>query len=266
MKRVIILVAMAAILETTNSAMAFIVGGVADSSSLFSSSKKSKKPSPPTSSGPISSPFPPPAPSPSLSPSALQEFLELLRFMKQHVKLNEQQLNQIEMIYKSITGSGKAKISTDYNGFFLKNPQSIYNDKDKDPAIATLLENILEEEEKIPDFIDESRSFLEARIEYATAFDKAVSLQTFEDAENRFQKILELVEKINTATDLKSIAELQARMKGIFTMIQNETTKLQMVTHLRNAEQTLISQQKQKRNMRIFNSQNKTMPTIRFLQ
>ncbi|MET3559400.1 type IV secretion system protein VirB5 [Bartonella japonica] len=274
MKRIIILVAMTVILGASNPAMAFIFGGVSNSSSLFSSSssKKQKKPtppssksSPPSSSWPISSPFPPPAPTPSLSPSALQELLELLRFMKQHVKLNEQQLNQIGMIYKSITGSGKAKISIDYNSFFLKSPQSIYNDQ-KNLDIISLLANILEEEEKISNSVDESRNFLEARTQYAAAVDQAVSLQTFEEAENRFQKISELIEKINTTADLKSIVELQTRMKGMLTMIQNETAKLHMVAHLRNAEQALISQQKQKRNMRTFNSKNRTMPTIRFIR
>ncbi len=49
-------------------------------------------------------------------------------------------------------------------------------------------------------------------------------------------------------------------------MIQNEATKLQMVTYSRNAEQALISQQKQIRNMRILNSENKGMPIIRSIR
>ncbi len=49
--------------------------------------------------------------------------------------------------------------------------------------------------EEIPTSIRESRDFIGKRIQYATAIDKAVSLQTFQETENRFNQISELVEK-----------------------------------------------------------------------
>ncbi len=182
----------------------------------------------------------------------------------------KQQLEQTKKIHNSITGSRKIDAKklettqTDRSSFFLKNPETIYN-KDIRSAISQSLEDILKEEE-IPTSIRESRISIGKRIQYATAIDKVVSLQTFQETENRFNQISELVKKINTTTDLKSIAELQAHIKGMLAMIQNETTKLQMVAYSRNTERALISQQKQKRNMKILNSENKEMPIIRFIR
>lgn len=182
----------------------------------------------------------------------------------------KKQLEETQKIHESITGNQKfdtkklKNAQTDYSSFFLKNPETLYN-RNKSSALSTSLENILKEEE-IPVSIHESSSFINKRIQYAAITDKAVSLKTFEEANNRFQQIEELLNEIKTTKDLKSVAELQAHIIGMLAMLQNETTKLQMVTHLRNAEYTLIKQQKDKHNIKILNSKNPDMPTIRFIR
>ncbi|WP_254475099.1 type IV secretion system protein [Bartonella sp. B1098] len=182
----------------------------------------------------------------------------------------KKQLEEVKKIHESITGSQKLdtkklkNIQTDHGSFFLKNPELLYN-RDKPSALSTSLENILKEEE-IPASIHEFSNFINKRIQYAAITDKAVSLKTFQEANNRFQKIQELLNKIKTTKDLKSIAELQAHVIGMLAMLQNETAKLQMVAHLRNAEYTLIKQQKDRHNIKIFNSKNTKMPTIKFIR
>ncbi|WP_273787621.1 type IV secretion system protein [Bartonella grahamii] len=182
----------------------------------------------------------------------------------------KKQLEEVKKIHESITGNQKFDIKklknaqTDHSSFFLKNPETLYN-RNKSSALATSLENILKEEE-IPISVHESSSFINKRSQYAAITDKAVSLKTFEEADNRFQQIEELLNEIKTTKDLKSIAELQAHIIGMLAMLQNETAKLQMVTHLRNAEYTLIRQQKDKHNIKILNSKNTKMPTIRFIK
>ncbi|WP_375625196.1 type IV secretion system protein [Bartonella sp. MU37NMGALS] len=182
----------------------------------------------------------------------------------------KKQLEKTKKIHESITGSQKfdtkklKNAQTDHSSFFLKNPETLYN-RNKSSALATSLENILKEEE-IPIPIHESSSFINKRIQYAAITDKAVSLKTFEEANNRFQQIEELLNEIKTTKDLKSIAELQAHIIGMLAKLQNETAKLQMVTHLRNAEHALIKQQKDKHNIKILNNKNTQMPTIRFIR
>ncbi|WP_142416698.1 type IV secretion system protein [Bartonella massiliensis] len=254
MKKQVISIAVAVILGSSKSAIAFawFGAGAADlgatvptfSWGASSSTSAPKKSTPPQSK--------------KVYPVAL--LLDVLK----------KQLAQAQKTHQSITGNRKlgiknlTQLKTDQSSFFLKNPELIYN-KDARSAISDSLENILKEEE-IPTSIRESRDSIGKRIRYTTAIDKAISLQSFKETENRFTQISELIEKLNTTTDLKSIAELQTCIKGMLAMIQNEATKLQMVAYSRNAEHALISQQKQKRNMRILNSANKGMPIIRSMR
>ncbi|UTO28309.1 type IV secretion system protein [Bartonella harrusi] len=217
-----------------------------------------KKPTPPT----------PPKP-PIVKPSPIPKLLtELIDLTKQKLEQNKEQLEQTKKTNQFITGNRNftaenfKTMQTDLGSFFLKDPQLIYKINNH-PTTSVSFKDILQEEE-ISTTVRESRNSIKKRIQNAAVIDKAVSLQTFQETENRFKQISGLVEKINATADLKGIAELQARIKGILAMIENETTKLQMVAHSRDAEQTLIKQQKQKRNMKILNSENKAMPTIRF--
>ncbi|WP_455480641.1 type IV secretion system protein [Bartonella sp. B12(2025)] len=251
MKKQIISIAIAITLGTPSQTMAFLGAGAADLE---------------RSVPPLSNWFSwgtPPKKTPPKKPSPPQHYVELISLVKK-------QLEQTEKIHKSITenrnfGTKKlGAVQTDHSSFFLKNPQLVYN-KSTHPTISASLTNILQEEE-IPTSVRESRDSIDKRLQHAAAVDKAVSLQTFQETENRFKQISELVKQINTTADLKGIAELQARIKGMLAMIQNEATKLQMVAHSRNAEQALINQQKQKRNMRILSSKNKEMPPIRSIR
>ncbi|WP_019219366.1 type IV secretion system protein [Bartonella florencae] len=184
---------------------------------------------------------------------------------KHHTKIIEllkKQLAQAEEIHKSIIKDSKSKdIQIDYTNSFLKDSELIYNNLARLGAVQDILEK-----EKIPISVRASRDAIVKRMQYATVADKAVSLQTFQENDLRFKQISELVKQINKTADLKSIAELQARIQSMLAMIQNETAKLQMVAHSRNAEQAFISQQKQKRNIRILNSGNKEMPIIRSIR
>ncbi|WP_254492560.1 type IV secretion system protein [Bartonella sp. B1099] len=246
MKKQVISIAIAITLGVSNPAIAFPLfgAGVADLSATvptewpnfwgsFSSKPAPKKPS-----------------QPKVDP---REFLEV-----------------VKKIHESIMGSQKPNtqklknIQTDHSSFFLKNPETLYK-RNEPSALSTSLKNILKEEE-IPISIHESSSFINERMQYAAITDKAVSLRTFQEANNRFQHIEELLKKIKTTKDLKSIAELQAHIIGMLAMLQNETAKLQMVAHLRNAEHTLIKQQKDKHNIKILNSKNTKMPTIKFIR
>ncbi|CAK02482.1 TrwJ1 protein precursor [Bartonella tribocorum CIP 105476] len=249
MKKQVISIAVAITLGVLNPAKAFIVGGVPDSSSLykFFGGSYSNAPEPEVT-----------IPKKKVHP--VTPLLDILR----------KQLEQTKKIHDSITGNQKFDTEklkmnqTDNTSFFLKNPETLYN-KNTYSTLSSSLKNILKEEE-IPASIHESSDFINKRIQYAAITDKAVSLKTFQEASNRFQQIEELLNEIKTTKDLKSMAELQAHIIGMLAKLQNETAKLQMVTHLRNAEYTLIKQQKDRHNIRILNSKNTKMPTIKFIR
>lgn len=76
------------------------------------------------------------------------------------------------------------------------------------------------------------------------AQDKAFASDAFDKAKNRWDQIAGLMRQINSTTDPKAIAELQARINVEQAAIQNEQTKLQMFQMIAQAEDRLIEQQR----------------------
>ena len=70
-------------------------------------------------------------------------------------------------------------------------------------------------------------------------------LQTaFNAAETRLQQIEGLMGRINSATDAKAIADLQARIQVEQAKIQNESTRIQMYKMMQEENQKLFAQQR----------------------
>ncbi|MDM9984374.1 type IV secretion system protein [Bartonella henselae] len=177
----------------------------------------------------------------------------------------------IERIYNSITGNRtKSTLKKQDDGSLLfLNPQYIYDQDKQNEKAQRILKQIMQDEYESRNTFkntNDARAFIDTRSQYATVIDKVVALQTFTETENRFEQIAKILTDIDKIQDLKGIAELQVRMKGMLAVIQNEATKLQMVAHLRNTERELINHQKQQRNMKILNSSNTAMPPIRSIR
>ncbi|MCZ2328765.1 type IV secretion system protein [Bartonella sp. F02] len=184
----------------------------------------------------------------------------------------QRQLHIERKIYDSITGMKKLKLDeTDIPEnrqeqnklFFLENPENIYQSLHTSSSsdLSSPLKKIMQDETS-SEAVNEMRAKIEHRRRYATATDKVISQESFENTESRFQHINELLKDIEKTKSLKDIAELQTHIEGELAMIQNEVAKLQAVIHLRKAERTLISQQKYRRNMRILSKANVGMPKI----
>ncbi|MBX4335905.1 type IV secretion system protein [Bartonella raoultii] len=267
MKKQIISIAMAIILGSPSSAMAFnwfLGAGAADLSRVFPSFP-AKPSSPPKA--PASKPtqkLPPPKKHP------LEYYVLLL--LSQQLDIQKEQLEEAKKTSNSITGNKKIDMTqTDYGSFFLKTPETIYkrnkhkNYENDRSDISLSVAKILNEEE-LSNSAGFVRRSIAQRFQYGAAIDKAISLQTFEETEKRFQHISDLLKKIEKTEDLKSIAELQTYVNSMLAMIQNENAKFKMVAHLRNAEYTLINHQRHKHNIKIFSSTNKGMPRIKSIR
>ncbi|WP_455477899.1 type IV secretion system protein [Bartonella sp. B10] len=196
---------------------------------------------------------------------------------------------QVAEIHKSVTNSPTSKIvQKDKNNLLLKAPQSIYDyDIDDDGEPTNYREKQAKVADSVPDFFrkalsDEqkfrrrstssSRKAIDQRRQYAATIDKAVSLSIFQETENHFNQISELLNEIHKATELKDIIAVQTRIQAQLAIIQNETIKLQTIAHLRNAEQALIDRLQRQRNKLILRLNNDSlpggldmkMPTIRY--
>ncbi|WP_455479326.1 type IV secretion system protein [Bartonella sp. B23] len=252
MKKVTIAMALVITLGTTNLVKAWIWGaGAADLNATvptdwpklsFGSSKKPPK-----------------------KPSTPQHYVELINLIKQQLEMNKKQLAKAEETYKSITGNRKSDTrNVDYHDFFLKNPKSIYNKEKHSEILAALTD--MQKKENLIGSASNVRKSIEERILYTTAVNKNISSKAFDNTEARLNHILSLLSKIDKTNDLKSTSDLHVRIKSILAMIQNEAVNLQMIAHLRSTEQELIKQQKDRHSIRILNSKNTDMPSIRFIR
>ncbi|WP_375660294.1 type IV secretion system protein, partial [Bartonella sp. CL74QHWL] len=201
-------------------------------------------------------------------PSSLKENLEIVELLKKQLDDTKMHLYQITKIHDSITGHRmKNAVMKDDGDLLLTEPQHIYDESKEetiDPNFPQLIADIRKQEEYLAKPTHEIRALIDLRSQYASIIDKVVSLRVFKETEERFLRIAQYLMALRDTKDLKALFEVQAHIKGIHAMVQNEATKLQMVAHLRNAEQTLIRQQKYKRNIRILNHKNKGMPQVRY--
>jgi type IV secretion system protein VirB5 len=72
---------------------------------------------------------------------------------------------------------------------------------------------------------------------------QALSNQALSNASNRFAAIQSLIAVIPSASDQKSILDLQARISAELGMLQNEQTKLQSLYQSSQAQESLLRQQ-----------------------
>ncbi|WP_375696148.1 MULTISPECIES: type IV secretion system protein [unclassified Bartonella] len=199
--------------------------------------------------------------------------LEIIKLLEQQIKTNENQIENAKKIHQSITGNRIQKPTIGENkNSFIQDLSSIYPKTQTNyQTIGTgefkkrFSEIVLEEKragfQQLPFY--KMREIINTRLKYSGIVEKAVSFQTFQDAENRFKQMNDFLDKINKTKDLKEVFELQTRIKTMSAMIQNEYTKLQMVRNLSDDEETLIEIQKRKLYRKIVASNYKAMPQIR---
>ncbi|UNF48558.1 hypothetical protein MNL04_07670 [Bartonella krasnovii] len=213
----------------------------------------------PPLTSPPTAPTAPAAPAAPAVPSA--EYLKAIELLKKQLTLKKEQLSQTEKTYQAITknqNTGTQK--TDFSSFFFKEPESLYKN---DKLSRSSYQKVLEEENKVSGTFDEIGKAIFARLQFLSLLDKAITLKTFSNVENRFKYLNNLFKELQTKENLKDIADLQAHIDGTLTMIQNESIKMQMVAHIRDAERSLMKRKRRELDMRFFDHENKSVPTIR---
>ncbi|WP_375650043.1 type IV secretion system protein [Bartonella sp. MU70NMGDW] len=207
-------------------------------------------------------------------PVSKAEYLTVIELLKEQIKTNENQIEKAKKIHQSITGNRIEKPTIGENkSFFIQDSPSIYPkptyhyNSVNAGQFAKLINSVFHEERRF-DFwslpLHEMRTIINTRLKYSGIVDKAVSLQTFQDAENRFTQIVDFLNNIDKTKDLKEVFELQTRIKTMSAMLQNEYIKLQMVRNLSDNEDTLIEIQKRKLYGKIIEPTRSNMPTVRF--
>lgn len=177
----------------------------------------------------------------------------------------KQQLEQARAQYMAITGNrnlGDILYNPNLQNYLPPEYQNIYDAASySDYGISGTIADI-ENAENLIGSIAEIQSSIEGRSRRKSMTDKAVGLKGYEMTKQRLNQIESLMKQINNTQDLKAIGELQARIAIEQATIQNEITKLQMISQLQQAESKLIEQQKHDMHQRIINNNNTKMPRI----
>jgi type IV secretion system protein VirB5 len=88
---------------------------------------------------------------------------------------------------------------------------------------------------------DAAKAFTNAQNQ--NALNRAIGEEGYRQASQRFSSIQQLLDKVNAAPDQKDILDLQARIQAEQVMMQNEQTKLNMMTYLAQAQRDIQQQQ-----------------------
>lgn len=83
--------------------------------------------------------------------------------------------------------------------------------------------------------------------QYKLATSQATADAAFDQAGARFQKLQQLLDKVNAAPDDKDIQDLQARIDAEQVMMQNEMTKLDMLARLQSVQERTVQQQRREK-------------------
>jgi len=163
------------------------------------------------------------------------------------------QINQMKQQYTALTGArglGDILNNPALREYLPEDWQGVY-DAVKNGGYAGLSGQAqsIYEENKIYDScahlgISEARKACEAQAVKASHY-KASALAAYDKTKDRLDQINQLMQRINTTEDPKSIAELQGRIAAEQAMIQNEQTRLQLFQMVSEAE-TQINDQRER--------------------
>ncbi|MDH2436866.1 P-type DNA transfer protein VirB5 [Pokkaliibacter sp. MBI-7] len=198
--------------------------------------------------------------------AAAANFLQQMMRLKEQLDTMRSQLSQAEQMYESVTGSrgfGDVMRNSQLRQYLPDDMVSVYDSVNGGgyAGISGAIDDILDAE-GFDGSIDDMQDHIVQRSRNAAATDKAMGLRAYEGAQARLDQIEALMNQISATQDQKGIDELQARIAGEQAAIQNEMTKLQMISQLQAAEQRLVAEQRREMNRRILSSDNTAMPGI----
>jgi type IV secretion system protein VirB5 len=191
---------------------------------------------------------------------------EQIQRLDNQLRQMKDQFEQGKRHYEALTGNknfGEVHHNKGLKKSFPEQWQGLYQATQRSLSALKGLMDTVKAEEKFTGSIDDMQQHIEGRMEQAAMVDKAVGLQAYEGVQGRMKQVDNLMAEIKNTRDPKSIAELQARISIEQAYIQNEMTKLQLVSQLQRSEQQLIEQQKYRMSRRILNPKNTGMPKIK---
>ncbi|MBW6533198.1 P-type DNA transfer protein VirB5 [Sphingomonas sp. RRHST34] len=187
--------------------------------------------------------------------------------MRQQLSQLQRTYSQLESTYKSATGSrGMGDIFNDrtIRNNLPSNWQQVYDSAQRGgyAGISGSIDAIARQNQ-LSGTVNNGMGSIRQRQAALGATNKAVGMQAYAGAQARLNQLDQLTQQISRTQDPKAIAELQARIASEQGAMQNEQTKLQLMSMLQQSEADLVRQQKRDLSSRILNPNNTKVPVIR---
>lgn len=192
---------------------------------------------------------------------------DVAKYVEQ-IEQMKMQVQQLQQTYSSMTGTRgigqlfqnpnlQSMLPSDWQGVYSSVSNGGYS------GISGSVQQIIQaEQSRMGGTQATGRQAVIDRQAQAAAYDKAMGQQAYTAAVQRLDNIQGLVGKINTSTDPKAIADPQARIQGEQAAIQNEQTKVQLMSQLQASEDRLTEAQRDQVGQKALASTNQAIPSI----
>jgi type IV secretion system protein VirB5 len=175
--------------------------------------------------------------------AALAQLIQQVQQMEQVLQTAQNALNQAQQTYQSMTGSrGMQNLLSGINRNYLPATWPQLPSALAAPIASTVSANAVLTPAQVAALSPAEQQLLNGARGNAALLQVATQ-EAYATTSNRFASIQQLINAIGSTTDEKGILELQARVQGEQGMLQNESTKLQVLYQAAQAQEWARRQQ-----------------------
>jgi type IV secretion system protein VirB5 len=168
---------------------------------------------------------------------AIVQLIQQVATLRQQLANAEQQLNQAQQQFQSTTGQrGMQNLLTGINRNYLPTTWSQLPTALAAPIQATVNSNAVLTSQQVAALSPAEQQQVNAARGNAALL-QVTTQQAYSTTSSRFASVQQLINAIPAATDQKGILELQARIQAELGMLQNDSTKLNVLYQAAQAQE-----------------------------
>ena len=152
-----------------------------------------------------------------------------------------QQYQQMQETHDSMNGSrGMGGLARSDYGYLAGDWQSVMAEADYSSVLEA---SQIMEASQMGLSIDSDAMHVYQSSQNQSALSLSISEQGYNQVSSRFHNLNNLLDKVNGATELKDIQDLQARIQGEQMLLQNEQNKIALLAQLQSGQREVLDQQ-----------------------
>lgn len=190
----------------------------------------------------------------------IAKYVQMVQQMQSQLQQLQQTYAQLQTQYKSITGSRDLGMidNENYTQNIPTNWQQTLQAMQHGGQVGLLANQISQEASELQQpYFKNVGSMVTTALSTSmnqSATGQALNAQLYDESGARFQSIQQLMQQINNTTDLKGIAEIQARLEAENAQLLNELIRLQAMNAMIGQQQNIQTQQQQQQQYQLYHA------------